>query len=97
MEMNIELDCTSCVASVFMAISEFIRHDDGPSCILAVDVFDGEDGSTGAVIGWDVHPTKEQITLFRNAWDAVTPFSDSVILHDAPSSIVSHPRHHANN
>ena len=95
MEMNIELECPNCARNVFVAIGEFLCQDDGPSTIVAVDVFDTEDNEgevgVGVVIGWDIHPTRAQIDLFRNVWSESSHFDDGVILHDAPSSIVDKP------
>lgn len=93
MQMNIELECPNCIASVFQAVGSFIRHDNGPSSIVAVDVFDEEDyeGEVGAVIGWDIHPTPAQVSLFRASWNFATGLDKCVILHDAPSSIVDRP------
>lgn len=101
MEMDIELECPCCVKNVFSAIGEFLHADDGPSSILAVNVFEEEDyeGEVGVVIGWDIHPTREQIELFRTVWNEWSHFDDAVILHDAPSSIVDKPvsnRHELN-
>jgi hypothetical protein len=90
MEMNVDLNHINRTRDVFVAIGEVLRQDDGPSSIVSVNVFQ-KDGPIGAVIGWDIHPTPEQIELFRTVWDDWSHLPNVVIVHDAPSSIVSKP------
>ena len=92
MIMRIKLACPCCTAKVFAAVGAFVGHDEGPSTVRSVDAFHSNDDETvGAVVSWDVHPTRPQINEFRRIWDEMTDMRDVVIMHDAPSSIVDKP------
>ena len=65
MEMNIELDCPNCVRNVFVAIGEFLCQDDGPSTIVAVDVFDTEDNEGEVGVGVVIRSERRRWHVWR--------------------------------
>jgi hypothetical protein len=90
MIMRIKLLNAPDTASVYAAVGAFISTDLGPSSILRVEAFHA-DSEIGAVVSWDIHPTRKQIAGFRRVWDLVTGLCGVTILHDAPSSLVDKP------
>jgi hypothetical protein len=91
MIMEINLDCPSTTAKVFAAVGKFLAKDSGPSCLLQVEAGNVGGDHIGVITGWDVHPTPDRVTQFREAWDQTTGLHGVTIVHDAPSSIVDRP------
>lgn len=92
MRIDIGEECFAYTISVFKAIGSFIAVDDGPSVLLGVDVFQNEGHAIGLVADWDIHPTERQIKLFRSVLNSQSCFSQTTVIHDAPSSILDEPR-----
>jgi hypothetical protein len=91
MIMQIDLDCPDTTAKVFAAVGKFLANDSGPSCLLQVEAGNVGGEHIGVITGWDIHPTKEQVSQFRRAWDQATGLYGVTIVHDAPSSIIDRP------
>jgi hypothetical protein len=94
MQMNIEMDCGVCAGNVFRAVGLFLSQDDGPSSIVSVDAWDDGEDDAGAIVAWDIRPTRRQVAAFRAAWNECTGLDDIAVVHDSPSSIIDHPSEH---
>lgn len=89
MKMDVNLECSCCVADVYRLVGLFLQEDEGGSCLMSVNVdhADRDDGkqSVYVVFGWDIPPKKHQVRLLRQLWDRETNMGGIVIGHDAPN------------